>query len=59
MNHRVKVQREEIRRIDESQELQKKRTFEAELEMRVLDRIHKRKMIEYQKSMAANSLPKT
>ena len=45
--------------MDEKQTKSRLKGFEQELEMKIMHRVEQKKMIEYQKSMAHNVLPKT
>lgn len=57
--HKVKNQRELIKKMDEKQEKHRARCFEAELEMRIFHKVNQKKMIEFQKSKINNVLPKS
>ena len=45
--------------MDQKQSKYRQKCFEQELEMKIVQRVQQRKMIEYQKSMANNVLPLT
>lgn len=57
--HKVKNQRDLIKKMDEKQEKHRARCFEAELEMRIFHKVNQKKMIEFQKSKINNVLPKS
>lgn len=59
LNTKVKNQREFIKKMDDRQSKMRMKSFESELDMKIMHKVQQKKMIEYQKSMANNVLPKT
>lgn len=59
LQQKVKQQRENIKQTDINQEKKRQRSFDQMIEMRLQHKIQYSKMVEYQKSMINNVLPKT